>query len=122
MNSIHAVTTQSLEVDALVGKMKEQYHPKRVQPLQSSAAWQPPKQAKEEADVGGPHVQLTASFLPTTLMSDPRVKDFGKLNPEEKIEISELARKARVLVLTLVYRDGTTQLDPEQVSRAATRP
>lgn len=122
ISNIHAVTTQSLEVDALVGKIKERYNPKQVQPLQSSATWQPLKQAKEETNVRGPHVQLTANFLPTTLMSDPRVKDFGKLNPEEKIEILELARKARVLVLTLVYRDGTTQLDPEQVSRAATRP
>uniref|UniRef100_H3D8M0 DNA-directed DNA polymerase n=1 Tax=Tetraodon nigroviridis TaxID=99883 RepID=H3D8M0_TETNG len=31
-----------------------------------------------------------------------------------KMKISEMTKKARVLVLTLVYRDGTTQLDPEQ--------
>lgn len=121
-DNIHAVNTRSLEVGVLVGENKERYNPKQIQPFQSSATWQPLKQAKEEANVRGPHVQLTANFLPTTLMFDPRVKDFGKLHPEEKMEISEMTRKARVLVLTLVYRDGTTQLDPEQVSRAPGSP
>lgn len=121
-DNVHAVTTRSLEDEVLVGENKEQYNQKQIQPFQSSATWRPLKQAKEEANVRGPHVHLTANFLPTTLMFDPRVKDFGKLNPEEKMEISKMARKARVLVLTLVYRDGTTQLDPEQVSRAPARP
>lgn len=121
-DNVHAVTTRSLEVGVLVGENREQYNLKQIQPFQSSATWQPLKQSSEEANFRGPHAQLTANFFPTTLMSDPRVKDFGKLNPEEKMEISEMARKARVLVLTLVYRDGTTQLDPEQVSRAPERP
>lgn len=121
-DNVHAVTTRSLEDEVLVVENKEQYNQKEIQPFQSSATWRQLKQAKEQANVRGPHVQLTANFLPTTLIFDPRVKDLGKLNPEEKMEISEMARKARVLVLTLVYRDGTTQLDPEQVSRAAARP
>lgn len=109
--SIHGVTTQSLaNVGVVAGENKEKYNPK--QQLQSL----PLKQDKEESYVRGPHIQLKAHFLPTTLMFDPRVKDFGKLNSEEKMEIFEMARKASVLVLTLVYRDGSTQLDPEQVS------
>lgn len=54
----------------------------------------------------------------TSLTSDRRVKDCGMLSPEEQKEILEKAKEAKALVLTLVYRDGTTQLDPEQVSRA----
>lgn len=121
-DNVRAVTAQSLEVGDLVGENKEQYNPKQIQPFQSAATWRQLKEAKGEANVKGPRVQLTANFLPTTLMFDPRVKDFGKLKPEEKMEISEMARKARVLVLTLVYRGGTTQLDPELVSWALRRP
>lgn len=117
-DNIHAVTSRSLEVGVLVGENKEQYNPKEIQPVQSSATWRPLKKAKKEPNVRGSHAQLTANFLPTTLMFDPRVKDFGKLNPEDKMKISKMTKKARVLVLTLVYRDGTTQLDPEQVSSA----
>lgn len=120
-DNVRAVTTRSLEVGVLVGENKEQYNPKQIQPFQSSATWQPLKEPEEEANVRGPRVQLPANFLPTTLMFDPRVKDFGKLNPGEKMDVAEMAKKARVLVLTLVYRDGTTQLDPEQVSRAPER-
>eukprot|EP00066_Takifugu_rubripes_P028942 XP_011618208.1 PREDICTED: DNA polymerase nu isoform X2 [Takifugu rubripes] len=110
-DSIHGTTTQSLaNVGVVTGENKEKYNPKQLQQLQAL----PLKQAKEEAYVRGPHIQLKAHFLPTTLMFDPRVKDFEKLNTEEKMEIFEMARKASVLVLTLVYRDGSTQLDPEQ--------
>lgn len=118
-DSIHAVTPQSLaNLGVVAGENKEKYNPKHLQQLQSLSL----KQATEEAYVRGPHSQLKAHFLPTTLMFDPRVKDFGKLNSEEKIEVFEMARKASVLVLTLVYRDGTTQLDPEQVSKELVRP
>ncbi|XP_076581726.1 DNA polymerase nu [Chaetodon auriga] len=58
--------------------------------------------------------QSKAGCLTATLTSDPRVKDSGKLNPDEKMQMLERAEKAKVLVLTLVYQDGTTQLDPEQ--------
>lgn len=118
-DSIQGTTTQSLaNVGVVTGEKKEKYNPKQLQPLQSL----PVKQAKEGAYVRGPHIQLKAHFLPTTLMFDPRVKDFEKLNPKEKMEIFEMARKASVLVLTLVYQDGSTQLDPEQVSQELVRP
>lgn len=117
-DNIHAVTTRPLvDVGAPVGENKGKFHPKHLQQFQSL----PLKWAKEEAYIRGPHIQLKAHFLPTTLMFDPRVKDFGKLSPEEKMKIFEMARKASVLVLTLVYGDGTTQLDPEQVSTAPLR-
>lgn len=72
----------------------------------------------EGANGGEPQNQSKAVCLTATLTSDPRVKDSGKLDPDEKMKILEKAGKAMVLVLTLVYQDGTTQLDPEQVSRA----
>lgn len=117
-DNVQTVTTRSLEASVLVGENKEECNPKQIQPFKSPAAWRPLNQAEAEANVKGPHFQLTANFFPTTLTFDPSVKDFGKLNPEEKMEIFEIARKASALVLTLVYRDGTTQLDLQQVSRA----
>lgn len=72
-----------------------------------------PKMSREKAK---PRNQRTASCLTATLASDPRVKDCGKMNPDEKMEMLEKARRAKLLVLTAVYRDGTTQLDPEQVT------
>ncbi|XP_041821653.1 DNA polymerase nu [Chelmon rostratus] len=68
----------------------------------------------EGANGGEPQNQSKAVCLTATLTSDPRVKDSGKLDPDEKMKILEKAGKAMVLVLTLVYQDGTTQLDPEQ--------
>ncbi|KAE8279210.1 DNA polymerase nu [Larimichthys crocea] len=66
------------------------------------------------ADGSEPQNQPKASCLSATLTSDARIKDSGKLNPGEKMEMLEKAGKAKALVLTLVYQDGTTQLDPEQ--------
>ncbi len=77
-----------------------------------------PKTSHEAANGGDPQNQSKAGCLTATLTSDPRVKDSGKLNQDEKMQVLEKAGKAKALVLTLVYRDGTTQLDPEQVSRA----
>lgn len=59
-----------------------------------------------------------AAYLTESLTSDPRVKDSGKLNADEKAQMLEKAGQAKALVLTMVHQDGTTQLDPEQVSRA----
>lgn len=75
------------------------------------------------AEAGGPEPsnQSKAGSLTATLTSDPRVKDSGKMNLDEKTQTLERAKKAEALVLTLVYRDGTTQFDPEQVSRAGRR-
>lgn len=115
--SICAATDQSqVDAGAPVREKEEQRNQKQIQQFQSCPTWRPSKQ--EEANDIAPHDRGEARRLPTTLMFDPRVKDFGKLNPEEKMEMVEMAREARALVLTLVYRDGTTQLDPEQVSEA----
>ncbi|XP_071315801.1 uncharacterized protein [Trachinotus anak] len=70
------------------------------------------KTSHEWAKPGEP--QSKAEYLTETLTSDPRVKDSGKLNAEEKVQMLEKAGRAKTLVLTLVYQDGTTQLDPEQ--------
>ncbi|KAL0970169.1 hypothetical protein UPYG_G00238310 [Umbra pygmaea] len=48
------------------------------------------------------------------MTSDPRVKDAGRLSVEERVVVLEEARQASALVLTMVYQDGTTQMDPEQ--------
>uniref|UniRef100_A0A3B4TUH8 DNA-directed DNA polymerase n=2 Tax=Seriola dumerili TaxID=41447 RepID=A0A3B4TUH8_SERDU len=66
----------------------------------------------ELAKTGKP--QSTAGYLTETLTSDSRVKDSGKLNADEKMKMLEKAGQAKTLVLTMVYQDGTTQLDPEQ--------
>ncbi|XP_070849889.1 DNA polymerase nu [Chaetodon trifascialis] len=88
------------------------------QPLQHKKARRRPDQGTKishgGANGGEPQSQSKAGCLTATLTSDPRVKDSGKLNPEEKMHMLERAEKAEVLVLTLVYQDGTTQLDPEQ--------
>uniref|UniRef100_A0A8C7XGR1 DNA polymerase nu n=1 Tax=Oryzias sinensis TaxID=183150 RepID=A0A8C7XGR1_9TELE len=57
--------------------------------------------------------QFKNGCLPSTLMSDSRVTDLGKLNSEERIHILQKAKQSEVLVLTMWYQDGTTQLDPE---------
>lgn len=77
-----------------------------------------PKISHQGANGGDPQNQSKAGCLTAILTSDPRVKDCGRLNQDEKMQVLEIAGKAKALVLTLVYRDGTTQLDPEQVSKA----
>lgn len=49
------------------------------------------------------------------LISDPRVCDASRFSQEERMCVLEEAEEARALVATMVYQDGTTQLDPEQV-------
>ncbi|XP_036072484.1 DNA polymerase nu [Oryzias melastigma] len=65
--------------------------------------------------VGG--IDLQSRFkndcLPSTLASESKVTDLGKLNPEERMHILQKAKQSEVLVLTMWYQDGTTQLDPE---------
>ncbi|XP_074518459.1 DNA polymerase nu [Halichoeres trimaculatus] len=58
--------------------------------------------------------QPRTGSLTASLTSDPRVKDSGRMSSEERMQVLAEAEKAKVLVLTLVYQDGTTQLDPEQ--------
>ncbi|XP_030635176.1 DNA polymerase nu [Chanos chanos] len=50
------------------------------------------------------------------LTFDPRVWDTGRLSEQERGRVLEEAGLARVWVITMVYQDGTTQLDPEQKS------
>ncbi|KAG7241560.1 hypothetical protein INR49_025480, partial [Caranx melampygus] len=58
--------------------------------------------------------QSKAAYPTESLTSDPRVKDSGKLNTDEKVQMLKKAGQAKALVLTMVYQDGTTQLNPEQ--------
>lgn len=75
----------------------------------------------EGTNTGEPQAQSTTGCLSATLLSDPRIKDSGKLNPDEKMQLVKEAGHAKTLVLTMVYQNGTTQLDPEQVSRVGGR-
>uniref|UniRef100_A0A3P8PNT6 DNA-directed DNA polymerase family A palm domain-containing protein n=1 Tax=Astatotilapia calliptera TaxID=8154 RepID=A0A3P8PNT6_ASTCA len=61
-----------------------------------------------------PPTQSKAGCLAASLTCDPRVKYSGKLKPDEKVQMLEIAGQAKVLVLTMVYQDGSTQLDAEQ--------
>uniref|UniRef100_A0A3P8ZGS3 DNA-directed DNA polymerase n=1 Tax=Esox lucius TaxID=8010 RepID=A0A3P8ZGS3_ESOLU len=65
---------------------------------------------------GDPKDQFSQSkaCLTTAITSDPRVRDAGKLSIEERGRALEEAGEAGALVLTMVYQDGTTQMDPEQ--------
>lgn len=56
------------------------------------------------------------SYSSAFLTSDPRVKDCGMLNKEEQNALLQKAKAAKAVMLTVVYRDGTSLLDPEQVS------
>ncbi|XP_057219372.1 DNA polymerase nu [Triplophysa rosa] len=51
-----------------------------------------------------------------SLTSDPRVCDTGRLSQDERERVCEEAGRAKALVVTMVYQDGTIQLDPEQAS------
>ncbi|XP_069026033.1 DNA polymerase nu [Embiotoca jacksoni] len=73
-----------------------------------------PKGFHEGVQPSESQIQSKAGSLTAALATDTRVKDAGKLNPKEKKQMLERAVRAEVLVLTMVYRDGTTQLDPEQ--------
>lgn len=50
-----------------------------------------------------------------SLTSDPRVCDTGCLSQEERKCLLEEAGKVKAFVVTMVFQDGTIQLDPEQV-------
>lgn len=50
-----------------------------------------------------------------SLISDPRVCDTGRLSQEDREFMFEEVGKAKTLLVTMVYQDGTIQLDPEQV-------
>ncbi|XP_055085223.1 DNA polymerase nu [Periophthalmus magnuspinnatus] len=52
--------------------------------------------------------------LTSSLTSDPRVKDASRISKDAMHSIVKKAQQSKALVLTMVFRDGTTQLDPEQ--------
>ncbi|XP_035375880.1 DNA polymerase nu [Electrophorus electricus] len=64
-------------------------------------------------------VTSTSSKVTLALTSDPRICDASHLSQEVRMCVLEEARRARALVATMVYLDGTTQLDPEQKSTPA---
>lgn len=51
------------------------------------------------------------------LTRDLKAKSTEAMNQEEKKQMLESVEQARALLLTLMYQDGTTQLQSEQVSR-----
>ncbi|XP_045577718.1 uncharacterized protein isoform X1 [Salmo salar] len=76
----------------------------------------PETEPESGSGAGDPQAQSNQSktCLTTAMISDPRVTDAGKLSPEERGRVLEEAGQASALVLTMVYQDGTTQMDPEQ--------
>ncbi|XP_015230931.1 PREDICTED: DNA polymerase nu [Cyprinodon variegatus] len=61
-----------------------------------------------------PQIHPRSSLPPAARPSDARIKDSGRLNQEEREQMLEELSRAEVVVLTLMFQDGTTQLDPEQ--------
>ncbi|XP_018560666.1 DNA polymerase nu isoform X2 [Lates calcarifer] len=119
--------TKASQTQQSCSKMEERGHESTKQ-TPVSVTFKPPKhkQAKRGPDrdrVGlkishelssADEPQSRAGYLTETLTSDSRVRDSGKLNMDEKMQMLEKAGRAKALVLTMVYQDGTTQLDPEQ--------
>ncbi|TSN12228.1 HAUS augmin-like complex subunit 3 [Bagarius yarrelli] len=71
------------------------------------------KQVQLETDRDEDKISETAKHT-LALISDPQVCDASHLSQEERMGVLEEAAAARALVATMVYQDGTTQLDPEQ--------
>ncbi|XP_055359169.1 uncharacterized protein LOC114851413 isoform X3 [Betta splendens] len=71
---------------------------------------------QKETTTGKTQAQFTAGCLAPAVISDPRIRNSGKLNSDEKMQLLHEVLKAEALVLTMMYQDGTTQLDPEQKS------
>lgn len=87
-------------------------------PKLSKAKWAKPDQGQGTQAASEDAQAQSKAYLTTVMTSDPRVKDAGRISQEERGRILEEASEARALVLTMVYQDGTTQLDPEQVGDA----
>uniref|UniRef100_A0A3P9D0I7 DNA-directed DNA polymerase family A palm domain-containing protein n=1 Tax=Maylandia zebra TaxID=106582 RepID=A0A3P9D0I7_9CICH len=102
--------------------MEASIHPplsKPCKPKQAACETNPttsgPKGFQKLVRNSEPPTQSKAGCLAASLTCDPRVKYSGKLKPDEKVQMLEIAGQAKVLVLTMVYQDGSTQLDAEQV-------
>uniref|UniRef100_A0A8C9ZH83 Polymerase (DNA directed) nu n=1 Tax=Sander lucioperca TaxID=283035 RepID=A0A8C9ZH83_SANLU len=99
----------------LLGVHKDTYGPKQTRQIrQSIVEGRCPESARNTSKQTPSSVTCKPLKRAKSLTSDPRVKDSGKMNPDEKMQMLEKVGKTKALVLTLVYRDGTTQLDLEQ--------
>ncbi|XP_045081492.1 DNA polymerase nu isoform X1 [Coregonus clupeaformis] len=90
--------------------------PKQTRPGPNQGQLTPETEPEVGSGAGDPQAQSNQSkaCLTTAMISDPRVRDAGKLSPEERGKVLEEAGQASALVLTMVYQDGTTQMDSEQ--------
>ncbi|XP_061566157.1 DNA polymerase nu [Cololabis saira] len=80
----------------------------------SDAATNWPESLHEGISTSELQSRSKTSSQPLALTSDARVKDSVKLNLEERMQMLEKAVQSKVLVLTMVFADGTTQLNQEQ--------
>ncbi|MEQ2183898.1 hypothetical protein GOODEAATRI_002658, partial [Goodea atripinnis] len=88
----------------------------RLAKLRVDSAMDGPKGFYEVVATSELQTQSKTGLQPAALASDARVKDSGKLNSEERVQMLEEVWQAEVVVVTMMFRDGTTQLDAEQVS------
>lgn len=98
-----------------VSKVKETISSLPKAALQRHSASDVKEQIHLETDRDGDKTS-EATKRTLALTSDPRVCDASRLSQEERTCALEEAASARALVVTMVYKDGSTQLDPEQVS------
>ncbi|XP_067300083.1 DNA polymerase nu-like isoform X2 [Pseudorasbora parva] len=107
--------------------VKRQRHPLRPQKESKSQGGNKPDNFKpSDPSLSGSKISCHAMSLETdgkedgtsrgafSLISDPRVCDTGRLSQEDKECMLEEVGGAKTLVVTMVYQDGTIQLDPEQ--------
>ncbi|XP_051984660.1 DNA polymerase nu [Xyrauchen texanus] len=87
--------------------------PNNTEPCQSGSSTS--NQMASETDRKG---EMTAgtSIASFSLTTDSRVCDTGRLSQEERECMLEETRRAKAIIVTMVYQDGTIQLDPEQRS------
>ncbi|XP_047675713.1 DNA polymerase nu [Tachysurus fulvidraco] len=86
--------------------------PKSAQQKQS--ALEPNEQIHVERVMGADKTSEQDHKCTLALISDPRVCDASRLSHQQRTRVLEEAEETRALVATMVYQDGTTQLDPEQ--------
>ncbi|MEQ2279684.1 hypothetical protein AMECASPLE_011851, partial [Ameca splendens] len=86
----------------------------RLAKLRVDSAMDGPKGFYEVVATSELQTQSKTGLPPAALASDGRVKDSGKLNSEERVQMLEEVWQAEVVVVTMMFRDGTTQFDAEQ--------
>jgi len=88
---------------------------KRAKPHPDKTPRRRAQSARSDAARGEPLVPADQT-AGCSLTADLRVKDAGGMSSEERAQLRRAVGGARATVLTMVYQDGSTQLDPEQVS------